>query len=622
MEEKELMEQASAKSDEVIQQDPITEFYNTVAEALDSTNGKSPFGDFLLNNIKGGKKTVYSKTVRENRVFDVGFLDILETSYPHILRITKDPKKTIRYEQEVVGVEKAKKVDSSTIRHLASHTHLIKSIENDNVIPSKVLATFSEEEMGIYENRFIKTLMFRVDKFLQVRYDIIKSNLESFQSDRVKISNQFPLQDNMLSIDIDIAVKKDIVESVEKAKSAFDRVTQLREVYKGLKNSEFMVALKSAKTVNPPIMRTNIIMKNPDFKIAYALWTFLDRFDGLGYDVSIKEKNRDLNPQFSSDIELMTQLLISSAIVNQQLGKLDADKLHFKEYMAKRIKIKNRLDDELSIKPETYKLKDNDLSEFMLQTVSKYFAKSMREHLRETKDQKLTLKRVYKEMLEVINMVYPQLFDINDTEDKKSNDEKLKRAIRKAEIIKTVRKLKEDDLAKTIREEEKAKLKITQLKEKIALDKKKKDSLIEKQRRQQEKAKLLAKEKEEKAKEKKALQESLKRAKEEERLRLASEKKKAKEEAIKQRALMSVAKKKEKIEQNKERRNLLKQLQQERKAVSNDLKKAEQKRIKEKKLRDEEIRKQFINNAYEREKQRIAKDKRLEEELLSKYMDK
>ena len=40
----------------------------------------------------------------------MSFLDTIESVYPAILKIMRDPKKSIRYEEEIVSVEKAKKV--------------------------------------------------------------------------------------------------------------------------------------------------------------------------------------------------------------------------------------------------------------------------------------------------------------------------------------------------------------------------------------------------------------------------------------------------------------------------------------------------------------------------------
>ncbi|UKI51077.1 MAG: DUF2357 domain-containing protein [Clostridium sp.] len=93
-------------------------------------------------------------------------MDKLEECYPYFVNIINNPKKSIRYDEEVVLVEKAHKINADTVRHLAAHTELIKKIDtNGDVIPSKVLTTFAEEEINIYENRFIKTLIYRIDTF-------------------------------------------------------------------------------------------------------------------------------------------------------------------------------------------------------------------------------------------------------------------------------------------------------------------------------------------------------------------------------------------------------------------------------------------------------------------------
>ncbi len=447
--------------------DPVAEFYETVAQALEFTNGKSPFGDFLFNNIKSGKKTVYSKSVRENRIYETDFLDILQSSYPSIAKIIKDPKKSIRYEQEVVGVEKAKKIDATTVRHLASHTHLIKSIEQDNVIPSKVLTTFAEEELAIYENRFIKTLLLRVDKFLEIRYDLIKDNLESFQSDRVKITNDFKLQDNFIKMELDISVKKDIEESTKKAELIFGRLTNIRDLFKGLKNSEFMQALKTAKQVTPPIMKTNIILKNPDFKIAYALWIFLDRYEGLGYDVNVKETQVDLDPVFSEDVDLTMLMLLSTAINNQKLGLIDIENLGYKEYINKRIKNIKKLEDELSINPENSNIEKDELTEFFLEELKKYYSKIMREQFKKTDDRTSVIKHVYKNMLDTNNLIYPSLFELNIEETDISFEQKLQNEKKKVKLIKVLKDLKQADLNKMLKEEERSNKEITKLEEKI-----------------------------------------------------------------------------------------------------------------------------------------------------------
>ena len=132
----------------------LINYYSKIYDEIDTESQNDPFGTYVLARVKGGQKTVANKTQSEIRNFDMSFLDTIESVYPALTKIMRDPKKSIRYEQEVVAVEKAKKVDSDTVRHLSSHTQLIKEITKDgDVIPSKVQTTFAEEELAIYENR-------------------------------------------------------------------------------------------------------------------------------------------------------------------------------------------------------------------------------------------------------------------------------------------------------------------------------------------------------------------------------------------------------------------------------------------------------------------------------------
>ena len=153
-----------AKQD--IENDELTAYYQNIYSDIETKTIEDPFGNYILNRIQSGQKTVFNKTQTEIRNFDMSFLDTIESVYPAILKIMRDPKKSIRYDEEIVSVEKAKKVNSQTVRHLSSHTQLIKEITKEgDVIPSKVLTTYAEEELAIYENRFIKSLVKRIESF-------------------------------------------------------------------------------------------------------------------------------------------------------------------------------------------------------------------------------------------------------------------------------------------------------------------------------------------------------------------------------------------------------------------------------------------------------------------------
>ena len=253
-----------------MEKDELTTYYEHIYSDIEAKTLEDPYGDYILKRVKGGQKTVFNKSQTEIRNFDMSFLDTIESVYPAILKIMRDPKKSIRYEEEIVAVEKARKVNSQTVRHLSSHTQLIKEIKKDgDVIPSKVLTTYAEEELAIYENRFIKSLVKRIEMFLEKRYEVMKVSLESFETQKLNVKNEFLLSGQKVTVDLDIQIKNDLTTNVEATKAQYNRLLYVREMIQGLKGTEFMRALAKARDVLPPIMKTNIILHNPDFKLCY-----------------------------------------------------------------------------------------------------------------------------------------------------------------------------------------------------------------------------------------------------------------------------------------------------------------------------------------------------------------
>ncbi len=547
--------------------DPATEFYKAFFNSFDKASKDIDFGDFITKRISGGKKTIYNKTVRENRVFDDHYIIQLENGYQAITKILRDPKKSIRYEEDVVAVEKARKVNAMTIRHLTSHTQLIKKIEdNGDVIPSKVLTQFAEEELAIYENRFIKTLILRVDKFLERRYDIIKENLESFQSDRIKVTNNFKMDGKEVGITMDVVVRKEITESVKKAQDIFDRISYLRDQYRGLKSTDFMKELAKARIVTPPIMKTNILLHNADFKIAYALWLYLDRYDGLGYDVSIKERSHEYTKLLSGDIDSIMATAFTTALHHRRIGQFDIKAGSYREYLQKRPKYEAHPDNELSFKPGNYELEKNVINEYFLQETSKYFKNSLKSQQRDGTGENQSLRIVYRQMLEIIDNIYPSVFDIRETqiednEEPLSLEEQLEIVQRRQKVLKIVREQKELNIAKMEKQEERAIKDIIQIENKLALQRAKQAQKDQRERERQLRLENAVREREEakKAREEELIKKREEAQKQKEKALIERQKQKEKEEEKKaksrEKAKALAAEKREKMKTSK-RRNI------------------------------------------------------------------
>ena len=542
--------------------DDLTLYYKKIYQAIDEQTQSDAYGSYILSRVKGGQKTVFNKTLTEIRNFDMSFLDTIESVYPAMLKIMRNPKKTIRYDEEVVAVEKAKKVNSQTVRHLSSHTQLIKEIKrNGDVIPSKVLTTFAEEELAIYENRFLKSLVKRCEMFLERRYEVMKISLSSFETNRLSVENKFLLSGQEVTMNIDVEIKDDLTVNAEQTREQFNRLLNIREMIQGLKGTEFMRTLAKARDVVPPIMKTNILMHNPDFKLCFGLWLYLDKVDSIATNVESKEKVYKYTQIIDKDInDLMTMTLISF-IKNRQIeGIYSSKKLGIVK--APKVQEKENIVLEPSLAADNKKLEDYTMNEILLDQTAKYFEASFDGIQRTGTPYNESIRVVYRQMLDMLDQIYRRAFGVADDElESKDLYEQLEFARRRMLVMKAVKQQKTMNIARMGKEEKRVEKLVETLEKKIKLKEAQERAREEKQRAKEEALRLQAIEKEKAAEERRRRleKEALAKAKEAEKRRLDKAKAKLKEDAKKARArerAKELAAKKREYMKTSKRRNI------------------------------------------------------------------
>lgn len=514
-------------TEEELSDKAVSQFYEAFYSCIE--NAKSPLGDFLFNELQQGEKTIYNKTVRETKIFDGNFLDVVIGAYPSLLKICRDPKKTLAYMQEVVAMEKAKKVDSESIRHLASHTQYIRDINEQNeVIPSKILSTYAEDNIGIYENRFIKSLINRVIVFLDTRLKLMDENLESISADEIRYKNNIKLSHRKIDLEMNIKISNEILDETQKARELFDKTKNALDKYRALKATGLYQAVAKFKDVVPPIMKTNIILHNPDFKIAYNLWLYIDRTTEVGYNVQSDEKTNDDDDVILNDFNHIGVFLINDLMHQRGIQSLEA-------FDGEKNVRELKHDDitKYELEPKDIKLSHQEISEYLLSRISEIFEEKYKESLSQGLSYEMSVKRVFREMIDVLNRIYPNLFGVN-TEDMKKTPELLEILKRKQRVMKLIREQKQIDLNKMDRETQTLDTNIKNLEdylkrqEERQKERERKEAIrLEKLRLQEEKRKA-REEKRKEAERLKAEKERIKaeqeRLKEEERLKKEEEK--------------------------------------------------------------------------------------------------
>ena len=437
--------------------DDVTKYSQKLDYALFNLNNED-FYKYFENAFLNGDRTLYQKNISEAKTFDDTWIRTVESYFPSLDKITREPKSILRYDEDIVAVERAKKTSAKSVRHLASHTENIRDIdENNYVTPKKVLIEIPEQEYAIYENRFIKTLINRLYLFVKNRYEIIKNNVESFQKDRLSGTANFDFNDTKVELSVDLTITKDLDDKKinEHNYDLLARTEKLNYLITGLKNSQFMKLLKNAPAVHPPIMKTNIIMKNPEFRNAYNLWIFLDKYSILGYDVTIREKDLEFDDGFIDDINHMfaTNYAI---ILGNQLNRLEKYNVPegYQELVKKKTKIVSQNPKDFVPNPDLIEMEESHLNEFFLQKYKELLDSGIN---KETKNEFLDepndaiIKRNVRQTTDIVNALYDAKFEISEEADilhrleDTDLEKEYQRSLEQLRYAKIIREVKEVD---------------------------------------------------------------------------------------------------------------------------------------------------------------------------------
>ena len=237
--------------------------------------------------LKSLESNMYFKSVFSGDSLSFEWIDQIEFSCPYLDIIVRNPKLTLIKEERVVNVEKSKKVTVESIKDLSRHTNYISKYDEENnfVEPSKILNVFNEETYNIYENRFLYTLIKQVESFILKKEEELKdfkfndSKLLEYSAtsmtDYEKVSIELRLNSESFP---DNKPNSKLNDEIKIAKA---RIKRIKDFIRSWNSSELFKELERVhiSLVNPPIKKTNILLKNPNFQIAIRLWDYLQKYD-------------------------------------------------------------------------------------------------------------------------------------------------------------------------------------------------------------------------------------------------------------------------------------------------------------------------------------------------------
>lgn len=300
----------------------INDLYEKYTTQVEESLEDDRYFQYLFEMIQAGDNTLQQKNRVLHKVVDERWLATVEEGIESIFNIVDKPRRFIKTSEEVVPVALAKKITADSVKHLSQNTQFINQNAEGEIQPTKVLNITTEESFDLYENRFVYHLIQRLFAFVDKRTDVIfwstgdeTCNVMSMES---KVDDAY--EEISYKVEMTIKNRQSYVENDTDHMDLFKRIDRVRRMSRTLRQSAFCEIMKGCAKVHSPIQRTNLMMKDPDYRTCYKLWQFIEGYDEVGY--TIEEQDSAL--QF--DEEYLLQMYINF-ITNYTVFKslLEAD---------------------------------------------------------------------------------------------------------------------------------------------------------------------------------------------------------------------------------------------------------------------------------------------------------
>lgn len=375
----------------------------------------------LLNVIRSGKNTLAQNIVTQSMQIEAEWIDIIENGLFSIEQIVKKPKTFIKEQRELLSVEKAKRVDSLAVRHLSVHTEFIKEILPDGTVqPSKVLTRQLEQDVAIYENRFVYALVKRLVTFIERRYAVIKEKSQVKDNTVLSMNNTFRFGKADVDYKLLMSVKtpNKNQELLDKNKELLERLELMRQRLTLIESTDFARLMKKEKAVVAPIQKTNILAGNVDYKNCYNLWIMLSRYNSVGYFVDIQKKSLPFDEEYFDSLTKLTASGVEAMMANNNIRKAIYQGVPYDRKIRKKFTVTRNVDYTVDKLSGGIGKTDNDISQYYFDKIKKLSGDieslSNASDVEGFDDVKVNFRRYFKGLQRINNELYYDILKLNE----------------------------------------------------------------------------------------------------------------------------------------------------------------------------------------------------------------
>lgn len=305
----------------------IQDLYTSFSEQMEPIQEDSRYFRYLFEMAQASGTTIEQQREELVKVVDEEWISMIEDSLDAINTIIEKPRRFITTEEEVVPVSLAKKISADSVRHLSQNTQFLAPSEDGQVHPTRILNVNTVETYDLYENRFIYHLIQRLLTFVDKRTDVIFWSTGNEIRNRFKMHSQIDDAYEQIEYSVEMTVKnrQSFAENDADNMDVFMRIDRVRRLVMALRGASFCQIMNGCSAVRSPIQRTNLIMKDPNYRKCYQLWQFMERYDKVGYSIDVQQQALAFDDEYM--VQMYTNLINNYAVFKS----LTADERNLQE---------------------------------------------------------------------------------------------------------------------------------------------------------------------------------------------------------------------------------------------------------------------------------------------------
>lgn len=285
----------------------------------DKSENENSFKEELISNA------IYKKDFDET-TFSFEWIEKIEETIRYIDNILRNPNRFIVNEEDIVKIERARRITVESIKHLSKNTNYIQEFEKETgeVKPAKILNINKEESYNTYENRFIYSLIQNMKMYVDIKKRALERVNETKNDRSINYKATTKLGGEKYNIEINIDSSLVGGSNGSSLSEINERIKKVENKIKDLTSTEVYKTIEKLRVslVTSPIKKTNLILKNTNFQYAVNLWNYLQsnvENDLVNNKDSKEEKVSDKNKKLLDDSFYLNYLILKGS--NETLEK-------------------------------------------------------------------------------------------------------------------------------------------------------------------------------------------------------------------------------------------------------------------------------------------------------------